>query len=91
MRTIEIVWAPATAPSRRPGPWLAGLATVAKVLVLPVLLAGSLYSKPLYDCHKQKKYGMLYYGTTVQMCVSERLSERLETVQAFVDRQLRQL
>ena len=51
--------------------------------------AGSLYAQPAYECHKQKSLGMLYYGTTVQMCVTERVAERVGTVQAFLDRQMR--
>ncbi|KMO10982.1 hypothetical protein SQ03_28580 [Methylobacterium platani JCM 14648] len=87
-RTIEIVWAPA-APAG--GRWLGGLATLAKVLAVPVLLAGGLYARPVYECHKQKSHGMLYYGTTVQMCVGERMAEKVESVQAFVNRQMRAL
>ncbi|TNC14457.1 hypothetical protein FF100_09885 [Methylobacterium terricola] len=86
-RTIEIVWAPA-APVRSGGA-LRGLAMLAKVLAVPVLLAGGVYARPVYECHKQKSHGMLYYGTTVQMCVSERMSAKVEGMQAFVDRQLR--
>ena len=51
--------------------------------------AGALLAEPVYDCRKQKSYGMLYYGTTVQMCVSERLSGRFGGVQAAVDRTMR--
>ncbi|MFH6782028.1 MULTISPECIES: hypothetical protein [Methylobacterium] len=85
-RTIEIVWAPAPA---RAGGVPRGLAMLAKALAVPVLLAGGLYAKPVYECHKQKSHGMLYYGTTVQMCVNERMSAKVESVQAFVDRQMR--
>ncbi len=86
-RIVEIVWAPAS--PRSGGRWLGGLAALAKVLVVPVLLAGGLYARPVYECHAQKRHGMLYYGTTVQMCVSERMSAKLGSVQAFVDRQMR--
>lgn len=86
-QTIEIVWAPAApVPTGRA---LRGLALVAKVLTVPMLLAGSLYAKPAYECHKQKSHGQLYYGTTVQMCVSERMSAKVDGMQAFVDRQMR--
>ncbi|KMO38291.1 hypothetical protein ACQVP2_11405 [Methylobacterium aquaticum] len=87
VRTIEIVWATAPVPSR--SRFLGGLSALAKVLALPVLFAGSLYAQPAYECHKQKSLGMLYYGTTVQMCVTERVAERVGTVQAFLDRQMR--
>ncbi|GJD60209.1 hypothetical protein [Methylobacterium frigidaeris] len=86
VRTIEIVWTPAPAPSG--SRLLGGLAAVAKVLALPVLLAGSLCAQPVYECHKQKSRGMLYYGTTVQMCVNERMAEHVGSVQAFVDRHM---
>ncbi|KMO41273.1 hypothetical protein VQ02_05865 [Methylobacterium variabile] len=90
VHTVEIVWAPAyPRPDRRPGHWLGALATVAKVLALPILLVGSLYAKPLSECRKQKSHGMLYYGTTVEMCVNERMAEGFGSVQAFVDRQMR--
>lgn len=84
VRTIEIVWTTASGPSG--SRLLAGLALVAKVLALPVLVAGSLVAEPAYECHKQKSRGMLYYGTTVQMCVNERLAERVGGVQALVSR-----
>lgn len=87
VRTIEIVWAPTPAPSR--SRLLSGLATLAKVLALPVLFVGGLYAQPVYECQKQKSLGMLYYGTTVQMCVNERMAARVDGMQAFVDRQMR--
>jgi hypothetical protein len=87
VRTIEIVWAPTAAPSG--SRLLGGLAVVAKVLALPALIAGSLVAQPAYECHKQKSRGMLYYGTTVQMCVNERMAERVGSVQAMVDRSMR--
>ncbi|MET7248038.1 hypothetical protein ABZT49_32280 [Methylobacterium sp. EM32] len=83
VRTIEIVWAPPAPSSSR---LLGGLALIAKVLALPALVAGSLVAQPAYECHKQKSRGMLYYGTTVQMCVNERLAERVDSVQAMVSR-----
>ncbi|MGX7704661.1 hypothetical protein [Methylobacterium sp. Gmos1] len=89
VRTIEIVWAPAPAAPR--SRLLGGLALVAKVLALPVLVAGSLVAQPAYECHKQKSHGMLYYGTTVQMCVNERMAERVGSVQAMVERSMRAL
>jgi hypothetical protein len=87
VRAIEIVWAqePAPSGSRLGG----GLALVAKVLALPALLVGSLYAQPGYECQQQKSRGMLYYGTTMSMCVSERMAERLGSVQAFIGRSLR--
>ena len=87
VRTIEIVWAPTPAPSR--SRLLGGLATLAKVLALPLLFVGGLYAQPVYECQKQKSLGMLYYGTTVQMCVNERMAARVDGMQAFVDRQMR--
>ena len=86
VRTIEIVWAPTPAPSR--SRLLGGLATLAKVLALPVLFVSGLYAQPVYECQKQKSLGMLYYGTTVQMCVNERMAERAGSVQAFLERQM---
>ncbi|MGE7418456.1 hypothetical protein [Methylobacterium tarhaniae] len=86
-RTIEIVLVPATRPPGRG--WLGGLATLAKVLALPVLLAAGLYAKPVYECHKQKGHGMLYYGTTVTMCVNERMAGHVGSVQAFLDSRMR--
>lgn len=88
-RTIEIVWAPTPAPSR--SRLLGGLVTLAKVLALPVLFIGGLYAQPVYECQKQKSLGMLYYGTTVQMCVNERVAEHAGSMQAFVERQMRGL
>ncbi len=87
VRTIEIVWAQPPAPPR--SRLLGGLATLAKVLALPVLFAVGLYAQPTYECHKQKSLGMLYYGTTVQMCVNERMAERAGSVQSFLERQMR--
>ncbi|QRE74736.1 hypothetical protein [Methylobacterium aquaticum] len=86
VRTIEIVWAPTPEPSR--SRFLGGLAALAKVLALPVLVVGGLYAQPVYECQKQKSLGMLYYGTTVQMCVNERMAERAGSVQAFLERQI---
>ncbi|AWN45232.1 hypothetical protein DK419_01905 [Methylobacterium terrae] len=86
-RIVEVVWTPA--PARSGSRWLGGLAALAKVLVVPVLLAGGVYAKPVYECHKQKSHGMLYYGTTVRMCVNERMSEKVGSLHAFVDRQMR--
>lgn len=86
VRTIEIVLVP---DRRTGGGWLRGLGTVAKILAVPAVIAGALLAEPVYDCRKQKSYGMLYYGTTVQMCVSERLSGRFVGVQAAVDRTMR--
>ncbi|SFU35910.1 hypothetical protein SAMN02799631_00341 [Methylobacterium sp. 174MFSha1.1] len=87
VRTIEIVWTTAPAPSG--SRLLGGLALVAKVLALPALVAGSLVAQPAYECHKQKSRGMLYYGTTVQMCVNDRLAERAGSVQAMLGRSTR--
>ncbi len=87
VRTIEIVWAQEPAPSG--SRLVGGLALVAKMLALPALLVGSLYAQPAYECQQQKSRGMLYYGTTVPMCVSERMAERLGSVQAFIGRSLR--
>ena len=87
VRTIEIVWAPTPEPSR--SRLLGGLAVLAKVLALPVLFVGGLYAQPVYECQKQKSLGMLYYGTTVPMCVNERMAERVGSAQAFMERQMR--
>lgn len=64
-----------------PGAW----AMAAKSVGL-VLLAGALvYGPPYHTCKRMKEHGMLYYGTTVQTCLREKVSSKYQAADAFLE------
>lgn len=58
--------------------------------VLTILVA-AVYGPPLYTCRQMRDQGLLYYGTSVDSCVRERVSARYEAAEDYVVRITRRL